>query len=117
MYLSGVADEAGANINVQIEATRELGWKYIEARNVEVTGFPKANLHDIPDAAFELVVEKLAQAGLQINCFGSTIGNWAKKIEDPFDITVAEVNRAIPRMQRLGTKQIRIMSYKVRDVD
>jgi sugar phosphate isomerase/epimerase len=117
MYLSGIADEAGSNIDVQILATQELGWKHIEARNVEVLGYPKANLHDIPDAAFDVVVEKLGQAGIQVNCFGSTIGNWAKRIEDPFDITLAEVDRAIPRMQRLGTKYIRIMSYKVREAE
>jgi sugar phosphate isomerase/epimerase len=115
MYLSGIADEAGSNIDTQIRATKELGWRHIEARNVEVNGFPKANLHDIPDAAFEVVVEKLEEAGIQVNCFGSTIGNWGKKIEDPFDLTISEVERAIPRMQRLGTKFIRIMSYKVRD--
>lgn len=115
MYLTGIADEAGANIDVQIKATQELGWKHIEARNVEVTGHPKANLHDIPEAAFEIVAEKLGRAGIHVNCFGSTIGNWAKRIDDPFHITLDEVNRAIPRMQRLGTKYIRIMSYKVRD--
>jgi len=115
MYLSGIADEAGANIDDQIRATKELGWKHLEARTVEVTGFPKANLHDIPEAAFDIVAGKLREAGLQINCFGSTIGNWAKKIEDPFDLTLAEARRAIARMQRLGAKLIRVMSYKVRD--
>src|SRR4051812_15403104 len=115
MYFSGIADEAGSNIDAQIKATRELGWKHLEARNVEVTGFPKGNLHDIPDAAFEIAAEKLAEGGIEINCFGSTIGNWAKRIEDPFDITLAEVKRAIPRMQRLKCRFIRIMSYKVRE--
>jgi len=43
------------------------------------------------------VAGKLREAGLQINCFGSTIGNWAKKIEDPFDLTLAEARRAIAR--------------------
>jgi sugar phosphate isomerase/epimerase len=115
MYIAGIADEAGADIDVQIRATQELGWKHIEARNVEVTGFPKANLHDVPDKAFDIIVQKLAAAGIEINCFGSTIGNWSKRIEDPFDITLGEIKRAIPRMQRLGTKFIRIMSYKPRD--
>jgi len=115
MYLSGIADEAGANIDDQIRATKELGWKHLEARTVEVIEFPKANLHDIPEAAFDVVAGKLREAGLQINCFGSTIGNWAKKIEDPFDLTLAEARRAIARMQRLGVKFIRVMSYKVRD--
>jgi sugar phosphate isomerase/epimerase len=41
--------------------------------------------------------------------------NWSKKLEAPFDLTLAEVKRAIPRMQRLGTKFVRIMSFKPGD--
>ena len=37
MFLSGITDEAGSNIDTQIKATRELGWKNFEARVVEVT--------------------------------------------------------------------------------
>src|SRR5213594_1795938 len=117
MYLTGIADEAGSLIDAQIRATRELGWKNIEARSVEVPGFEKANIHDIPNKAFEIIADKLKEAGIAVNCFGSTIGNWSKKIDDPFDITLAEVQRAIPRMQRLATKFVRIMSYKPRDED
>jgi len=115
MYLTGIADEAGAPIEVQIRAARELGWHSIEVRSVEVDGLPKANLHDLPEPAFETVVEKLAQAGLAVCCFGSTIMNWAKTVATPFDVTRAEVTRAIPRMQRLGTKFVRIMSFKPAD--
>jgi len=117
MIFCGIGDEAGNSLASQIQATRELGWKHIEARNVEVPGFPKANLHDIPDAAFEKAVGMLSDAGVGVYCFASTIGNWAKSIEDPFEITLSEVERAIPRMRRLGTKFIRIMSYKVRDAE
>ncbi len=53
----------------------------------------------------------LDAAGVRVNCFGSTIANWGKNIDDPFEITLAEIERAIPRMQRLGTKLVRIMSY------
>ena len=38
MILTGIADEAGAAIDVQIKATQELGWKSIEMRTVEVNG-------------------------------------------------------------------------------
>ncbi len=117
MILTGIGDEAGANIDAQIKATKELGWKYIEMRVVEVPGFPKGNLHDIPDAAFDIVEKKLSDAGLGVYCFGSAIMNWAKKISDPFDITEAEVRRAIPRMHRLNSKFVRIMSYKPTDTD
>jgi len=115
MILTGIGDEAANNIDGQIRAAQELGWHHLEPRGVVVTGFPKANFHDIPDEAFDLAVRKLEQAGIKAYCFGSTIMNWAKKLEDPFDITIAEVKRAIPRMQRVGAKYVRIMSFKPGD--
>jgi sugar phosphate isomerase/epimerase len=108
MYLTGFADEAAPDIEGQIRATKELGWKYIESRNVD-----GVNIHDIPDDKFEEVAGTLVDAGVQINCFGSAIANWGKQITDPFDITLEEIERTIPRMQRLGTKLIRVMSYAV----
>jgi len=115
MTLIGIGDEGANTIDGQIRATQELGWKFIEMRGVEVPGYPKANFHEIPDAAFDLAVAKLQAAGLGVYCFGSTIMNWAKTVETPFEVTVAEVKRAIPRMRRLGTKFVRIMSFKPRD--
>ncbi len=106
MYLTGFADEASQNLDEQIKATKELGWNSIESRNIG-----GKNIHDLPEEDFEKVVEKLESANIHINCFGSAIANWAKNINDSFDITLAEVERAIPRMKRLGTKLIRIMSY------
>src|SRR6185437_8370469 len=81
MILTGIGDEAGNTIDAQIAATKELGWKYIEARGVEVPGFPRANLHDIQDKAFDIVVEKLKENDIGVYCFGSTIMNWAKTVE------------------------------------
>ena len=49
-------------LETQIQATQELGWQTIEARNITVPGHPKANLHDLPDAAFDLAVEQLEAA-------------------------------------------------------
>jgi sugar phosphate isomerase/epimerase len=117
MILTGIGDEAGNTIDAQIAATKALGWKHIEARGVEAPGFPKANLHDIPDQAFDLVEQKLKEHGIGVYCFGSTIMNWAKTVETPWDLTLAEVKRCIPRMQRLGTKFVRIMSFKPKDED
>lgn len=115
MKLMGIGDEAADRIEGQIQATRELGWQFIEPRGVEVAGFAKANFHDLPDAAFELAVEQLEAAGLQVYCLGSTIMNWAKTVDTPYDVTLAEVRRAIPRMQRVGAKFVRIMSFKPGD--
>ncbi len=115
MYYTGFADEAGKALDTQIKVTRELGWRNIEARSVQVGDFPDGNLHDIPDDAFERAAEQLEAAGVQINCFGSTIGNWGKKIDEPFDSSLEEIRRAIPRMRRLGAQLVRIMSFAVRE--
>lgn len=108
LYLTGFADEAATGIEGQIKATLELGWRNIESRNVD-----GKNIHDLSDADFDRVAGRLAEAGVSINCFGSAIANWGKQITDPMDSSLSEARRAIPRMQRLGTKLIRIMSFAV----
>lgn len=110
MYYTGFADEASQDIDLQIKATKELGWKYIESRNIN-----GQNITDIPDDKFEEVCGKLNAAGIGINCFGSAIANWQKhpRKEEDFQNSIAELQRAIPRMQRLGTKLLRGMSFAV----
>ena len=54
MYLTGFADEAASAIDGQIRATKELGWKFIESRAID-----GKNIHDITDADFDRVCEKL----------------------------------------------------------
>ncbi len=108
MFLTGFADEASKNIEGQIKATKILGWSNIEARNINDT-----NIIDLPQDDFEQLVSSLDKANIRINCVGSTIANWAKNILDDFQITLAEVRRAIPRLNQLETKMIRIMSYAI----
>jgi len=115
MVFTGIGDEAGSTLQSQIHACRELGWRTLEMRGVQVGTAPKANFHDIPDAAFETACARLAEAGLGVHCFGSTIMNWAKTVETPWSVTLEEVARCIPRMQRLGTRYVRIMSFKPAD--
>lgn len=115
MIFTGIGDEAGDKLETQISATLDAGWKHLEMRGLQVGSYDRANLHDIPDPAFETVVRQFDQAGVSVYCFGSTIMNWARRISDPFELTIAEVQRAIPRMQRLGTRFVRIMSYKPED--
>ena len=106
MYLTGFADEVSSNIEDQIRVTKELGWNAIEARSIG-----DLNIHDISDADFENVCKVLIDNEILINCFGSTIANWSKKISDPFEISLQEVERTISRMQCLNVKLVRIMSY------
>jgi len=106
IYLTGFADEAAPGIDDQIRITKKLGWSNIEARNID-----GVNIHDLPEEKFDEVAGKLEDAGVQVNCFGSGIANWGTKLDDPFEDTLEKVNRAIPRMRRLGSKLIRIMSF------
>jgi len=106
MFFSGIADEAGEPIDVQVRAHKELGWKHIELRNVG-----GVNLTDLRDETFEEVADNVTSAGLAVSCFASQLCNWSRPITKHFDIDRHELMRAIPRMQALGCKFIRIMSY------
>jgi sugar phosphate isomerase/epimerase len=108
MFFTGFADEAAAGIKGQIQATKELGWSCIESRNID-----GINIHDLPEDQFNFVAEQLEHAGVRINCFGSGIANWGQKIDEPFDLSLEQTRRAVPRMKRLGVDMIRIMSFAV----
>jgi len=118
IQLTGIGDEAGSPLTAQIKATKTLGWRHIEMRNVQMPGFPAGNVHDIPEEAFDQLAGTLEAEGVRVCGFGSTIGNWASRITDDFSLTLERVERAIPRMRRLGARLVRVMSYAVeRDAD
>ncbi len=115
MYFTGFADEAGDSIETQIKATLELGWNHIESRSIN-----NINTTDIGENEFDYVCEKLDENKVRINCFGSAIANWSKdpRDESGFQENLESLSRAITRMQRLGTKYLRGMSFKiVKDVE
>jgi len=114
MKFTGIADEAGSDIHTQIQATRTLGWDSIELRNVSVNNSAAASIHEIPQSDFENVADVLQKDSMNVCGIGSTIGNWAHPIDDPFEITLEELTRLIPRAQQLNVNIIRIMSYAVR---
>ncbi len=109
MYYSGFADEVAGDIETQIRVTKALGWKHIELRRAG-----SANLIDIPEQEFEAVCEKLTQAGMSVNSFGSPLAKrGSKEGVDEFEESISDLKRALPRMKKLGTKLIRGMSFKV----
>lgn len=112
MILSGIADEAGASIDMQIRAHKELGWSYIDLRTVDGVQFT-----EVSDATFHTICSKVEDAGLRVACFASGIANWACRITDPFEKSVETLARTIPRMQKLNTRFIRVMSYPNDDLD
>ena len=109
MIYSGFADEAGQSIDIQIKATKELGWSNIESRNID-----GVNITYISEEKFQGVYDKLQEAGVNIHCFGSAVANSGKDPRNKDDVLYSRLalKRAIPRMQKLGTKIIRCMAFK-----
>ena len=110
MYYTGFADEAGKDFDIQIKATKELGWS-----NIETRALLSGNLASITDEEFETVCAKLDASGVKFNSFGSGVGNWATSIEESPEASYQELRNAIPRMQKLGIKLARVMSFPVKD--
>lgn len=106
MILSGIADEAGKTVEEQIAAHKELGWNHIEMR-----GVTSGNFSRISDSDFDKAGRKLDEAGMQVTCFSSEIANWARNIGGDFKIDMDDLRQAVPRMKKLNTKYIRVMSY------
>jgi sugar phosphate isomerase/epimerase len=106
MYFSGISDEAGQPIDVQIKAHNDLGWDHMELRMVDGT-----NITQLSDSDFDRVCDALGEAGKKVSCFGSAVANWARPITCDPQIDRDDMAIAIPRMKRLGTEFIRVMSY------
>lgn len=106
MILTGFTDEASNDLDQQIKVTKALGWEYLSARTIG-----EKNIHDISETEFERVCEKLEDANIKVAEFGTLIGSWSKTIDSDWEITLEEVKRCIPRMQKLGVPYARIMSY------
>jgi sugar phosphate isomerase/epimerase len=106
MIITGIADEGSPELKEQIRIHRTLGWSTLELRLIG-----KTNVCAIGDEAFDQVCRTLQEEQMEVICFASSIANWARPITSDFQVDVQELERAMPRMQRLGTRFIRVMSY------
>lgn len=107
MILTGIADESGESIERQILAHQELGWSAIELRTVHGRNVASS----LSDCDFDRVVDAVTEAGLVVPAFASEIGNWSRSIASGFEQDVEDLRRAIPRMNRLGARYLRTMSW------
>jgi sugar phosphate isomerase/epimerase len=105
--LTGFADECAPGLDEQIAMHKELGWNSIELRNVG-----GINICEMDDYHFEQVYRNMQDANMRAACFASAIANWARSINTPFEKDEQALLRSVPRMGKLGTKFIRIMSYQ-----
>jgi L-ribulose-5-phosphate 3-epimerase len=107
IVLSGLADEAGDDIDTQIRAHRELGWRAIELRQIDGRMATEA----LGDAEFDRALARIQEAGLAVTGFASAIGNWSRPIDGDFALDVRELRSAARRMRQAGSRHIRTMSW------
>ncbi len=108
MLFSGFTDEAGRDLSLQIEASKRLGWSRMEIRRVGPKEFAR-----LDEAEFEDFCCALESAGLSVHCVGSEVANWSRDslCGDDFARDMADLDILLPRMEKLGTKLLRGMSY------
>ena len=106
--ISGFTDEVSDDLDVQINALKELGWNHIDLRTVD-----GKNVSTLNDEEFARVHRKLEENGITIACFGSTVANWGREVNSDLERDLEELRTSIRHMQTAGVKYIRIMSYKV----
>lgn len=108
MIITGISDEAGKDIRTQVRAHRELGWDALELR---LHNGVNASTTDFSEEAFNEVRRALDEAGMTVTGFSSAIGNWSRSIRGDFSIDLNDLKVAAKRMNILGTKYIRTMTW------
>ncbi|QYR23485.1 sugar phosphate isomerase/epimerase [Paenibacillus sp. sptzw28] len=106
VMLSGLSDEAGPLLETQLQAHLSLGWQEIELRSVEGQA-----IADWEPEFFHKIRRAVVRAGLLVTVVASRIGNWERPITGSFQLDLEELLRVAERMQLLGAKYVRIMSY------
>ncbi len=113
MIITGISDEAGKDINVQIKAHKALGWDYLELRLVN----GKNIAGELSDMEFDEVVRAVEENNMKVAGFSSAIGNWSRPITGDFSQDISDLKVSVDRMKRLNTENIRIMSWVGDGVD
>lgn len=104
--MTGISDEGDPSLAGQIALHRELGWQALEIRGID-----GVNICEMDDESFRDAEELLQREEMSVVAFASAIANWSRPIAGDFSRDRDDLLRAAPRMRRLGTRYIRIMSY------
>ena len=103
--ISAFADETSDDLEHQIEALRRNGLRCMEPRNVN------GNLIRKSDEELQMIADRLKAADITVSSLGSPIGKF--KIEDDFEIHLADFRRALRACKIFGTKYMRMFSFFV----
>ncbi|MBO5294592.1 MAG: sugar phosphate isomerase/epimerase [Clostridia bacterium] len=103
--ISAFADETSDDLGHQIEALKRNGVRCIELRNVN-GGLIQKSTEEL-----EEIARQLREAGITVSSLGSPIGKF--KIDEDFEIHLADFRRALRACKIFGTKRMRMFSFFV----
>ena len=102
--LSAFADEIDPEPQTQVDVLKSCGIRHIEFRSIHKTNV--LALNDLQVREFKSLLDK---HGFKLSAIGSPIGKTV--IDQPFDVELKRLARAIELCQMFGTRNIRIFSY------
>ena len=104
--VSGIGDEAAADLADQIRIHTELGLQGLELRTVGGRG-----LHELTDAEAALMAARVLASGLEVPVAATPIGNWGTDIGAPLAPDLAILRRTADVASLVGCRHLRVMSY------
>lgn len=107
LILGGIGDEAGVSLRDQIAAHHDLGWRHMELRSIDAV--PLAELAPARDGD---IADLLSDNGIVVPVLCSRIGNWESTVGGDIGRDCDELGRLIALADYLGSRFIRIMSYR-----
>ena len=102
--LAAFADEAGAELSVQIAAMRKNGIGMLEMRGVDGKNCAQLTVEEAKD-----VQKRLADAGLKVWSLGSPFGKI--NIEEDFEPHLEKLRRSLEVCRETGIERIRMFSF------
>lgn len=103
--LSAFGDEMDDDVDTQLDVLGELDIRYLEMR----TAWGKKSA-DLDDREIERLATACRKRSMGVSCIGSRIGK--SPITEPLEATLAELGRILDLAERLGTKLVRIFSFR-----
>lgn len=109
---TGISDEGADKLSDQIALHRRLGWDSMEIRTID-----GQNICEMPDNDFNMIYDILNRENIKVVGFASSIANWARVVDGDFERDRKDLLKSAPRMHKLNTPYLRIMSYAKGDAD
>ncbi len=111
--ISGISDECADTLEEQITMHRQLGWDYLEIRNIN-----RITIDNADEKLVENIIKTLEVSKIKVSCLASDIGKLflAGEKYQPFEKDIRTLEKLIAFAVRTDCRYIRVMGYKRSDL-